>query len=112
MAKGKIYRELINTKRWRKLRASKLSGQPLCERCQQAGYVTAATEVHHRRPVEWVKGLQAQSQRMFDMSNLESLCHQCHVEAHKALGSHNAKTIREKRENRREEIVRKLYGEE
>lgn len=112
MAKGKIYRELINTTRWRKLRASKLSAQPLCERCQEAGYVTAASEVHHRRPVEWVKGWQAQSQRMFDMTNLMSLCHQCHVEIHKELRSHNRLTIKEKQAERRAAAIKKLYGDE
>ena len=112
MSKGEIYRKLINTTRWRKLRGSKLSAQPLCERCQEAGYVTAASEVHHRRPVEWVKGWQAQSQRMFDMTNLMSLCHQCHVEIHKELGSHNRLTAKEKHDKRRADAIKKLYCDE
>lgn len=109
MAKGKIYRALINTTRWRKLRAAKLSAQPLCERCQQMGYVTGATEVHHRRPVEWAKGWQGQSQRMYDITNLMSVCHRCHVEMHKEMGSHDKEYMKIKRAERKQVILRKLY---
>lgn len=109
MAKGKIYRALINTTRWRKLRAAKLSAQPLCERCQHMGYVTGATEVHHRRPVEWAKGWHGQSQRMYDMANLMSVCHRCHVEIHKEMGSHDKEHIKVKRAERKQVILQKLY---
>ena len=48
-----------------------------CQRCKQQGKVTPATEVHHIVPirVDWSKRL--------DASNLECLCHKCHMEAHK-----------------------------
>ena len=52
MAKDKDYKRMIHTSRWLKLRRDKLSDYPLCERCEQMGKVTAATEVHHVHPVE------------------------------------------------------------
>ena len=76
------------------------------------GYVTGATEVHHRRPVEWAKGWQGQSQRMFDIANLMSVCHRCHVEIHKELGSHDREKIKRSQAERKAQIIQKLYGEE
>ena len=52
MAKDKDYVQLIHTERWLRLRRDKLTASPLCERCQQAGLLTPATEVHHVTPVE------------------------------------------------------------
>lgn len=48
-----------------------------CQRCKQQGKVTPATEVHHIVPIraDWSKRL--------DASNLECLCHKCHMRAHK-----------------------------
>lgn len=86
MAKDKDYIRLIHTARWVHLRKEKLNAHPLCERCDELGRVTAATEVHHVVPVE--NGLtKAEKERlMFDYHNLKALCHDCHVKTHIDMG--------------------------
>lgn len=42
---------MLNTTRWRKLRALHLARHPFCADCAAEGVVTPATEVHHIRPV-------------------------------------------------------------
>ncbi len=41
------WRKWYGTSRWRAIRAAQLLKQPLCERCQARGMVTAATVCHH-----------------------------------------------------------------
>ncbi len=86
MAKDKDYKRMIGTMRWVRTRRDKLTDYPLCERCEEEGRVTAATEVHHVIPVE--NGLtKAEKERlMFDYSNLKALCHDCHVKTHTEMG--------------------------
>ncbi|MBR1646195.1 MAG: HNH endonuclease [Selenomonadaceae bacterium] len=55
---------------WRKLRARFLNSHPLCEQCKLEGRYTAATEVHHIKPLSEGGGN--------DERNLMPLCHQCH----------------------------------
>ena len=59
--------------RWRKMRALKLSRDPLCEDCEACGVLTAATQVHH------IVGLRTQPDLAFRMDNLASLCTACHA---------------------------------
>ncbi len=56
-------------RRWRKLRDLKLRTDPICEICNSA----LAQEVHHIEPVARAP------EREFDWSNLQSVCHDCHV---------------------------------
>lgn len=86
MAKDKDYRKLIHTMRWLRLRRAKLTAQPLCERCQQEGRLTAATEVHHATPVEDGLTLREKKALMYDYHNLRALCHDCHVKTHVEMG--------------------------
>lgn len=80
-----IYRKLIVSTEWRKLRASKLKAAPLCERCLSSGIYTQATEVHHRQPIEHAQDERQMEQRAFDPNNLQSLCPTCHRQAHKEI---------------------------
>lgn len=82
MAKDAQYRRWIASTRWLRLRRSVLTAHPLCERCAQEGYVSAATEVHHIRPVEDGVTWSDRQTRMFAPSNLRALCHNCHVRTH------------------------------
>lgn len=68
------------------MRRDKLTASPLCERCQQEGRLTPATEVHHITPVE--RGLtKSEKERLaFDPLNLRALCHHCHVLTHVEMG--------------------------
>lgn len=86
MAKDKEYQQLIHTGRWLKLRRDILTAHPCCQLCQQRGEITAATEVHHVRPVEDAFSRAERAQRMYDPHNLLALCHNCHVQVHVELG--------------------------
>lgn len=86
MSRDKTYIKLIHKARWVKLRAAKLSESPLCERCKAEGIVRPATEVHHVIPVEDAPADWEKERLMYDMANLMSLCHGCHVEIHKMMG--------------------------
>ena len=57
--------------RWRKLRAAKLSRNPLCEECARQGRHTPAKMVDHIVPIRF-------GGRSLDMDNLQSLCWSCH----------------------------------
>lgn len=79
------YRELIDSPRWRALRARKLAAQPLCEECLKRGLYRQAEEVHHLRPI--LSGhSQADRERLaFSPDNLESVCRECHLALHRKL---------------------------
>ena len=55
---------------WRRIRDGYLSEHPMCEKCQQAGKLTAAVEVHHIKPLS-KGGTHAEA-------NLMALCKKCH----------------------------------
>lgn len=57
---------------WRKLRAVKLSNDPLCQHCEKRGYFVEANEVDHITPIADDKTL------ILDYDNLQSLCKSCH----------------------------------
>ena len=56
--------------KWRKLRARFLTAHPLCEQCKAQGRYTAATEVHHIKPLA--------DGGTNDENNLMALCKSCH----------------------------------
>lgn len=86
MQKDKYYRKLIHTAQWVKLRHEKLTACPLCERCKAEGRITAASEVHHIKPVEDALSMREKQDLMFDYHNLRALCHDCHVLTHTEMG--------------------------
>lgn len=89
------YRRLIQSTRWRRLRADVLHRAcGLCEDCKARGVVRAATEVHHIEPVERGVSAAAMERLMFDPRNLVALCHGCHANRHAELMSHNRERSR------------------
>lgn len=110
----RIYSQLLNSTAWRRLRAAALERNPLCERCKAAGYITAATEVHHLRPVDSVKGRDAKAALAYNPGNLQCLCHRCHVEVHTRMGKWAARAKTKPRgraaTNWQTETLKKLYG--
>ncbi len=60
-----------NTKTWKHLRKVKLISDPLCEVCKAEGRLKAASDVDHVRSINTGGHRTA-------MSNLQSLCHECH----------------------------------
>lgn len=86
MAKDKDYKKLIHTSRWLHLRRMVLTAHPLCERCEEQGCITSATEVHHHIPVEHAVTYAEKQRLMYDPNNLRALCHNCHVQVHVEMG--------------------------
>lgn len=108
MSRDADYIQMIHTQRWLTLRKDKLTRQPLCERCQEKGIITAATEVHHRTPVE--TSLTAIEKRllMFDPHNLMSLCHPCHAEIHKEMRSHSREAVKSRERTKLQDFRRRF----
>ena len=73
------YRRLYNTARWSRLRTYQLAHQPLCQICQGAGRVTAATVVDHIAPHKGDRNL------FFDAANLQSLCDETPWRCHSSV---------------------------
>ncbi|MCD8266477.1 MAG: HNH endonuclease [Prevotellaceae bacterium] len=109
MAKDERYRRMIAGSRWRRLRRQKLTACPLCERCAEEGRITAATEVHHVRPVEEALTAEAMAQRMYDPTNLRSLCRACHVRTHVEMGRSGRAATRRINGAKAEEFERKFF---
>lgn len=98
MSRNKDYQRLLNTKRWKELRAWKLQQNPLCEMCQAEGYVRAAVDVHHIRPVESAHSVSEMEQLCYDIKgNTMSLCIPCHVKVHKEMGKNKKENVIERK---------------
>ena len=110
MAKDADYRRLIHTRRWLELRRRVLTERPLCQRCAEEGFVTAATEVHHVLPVEEAVTFREKERLMFDRSNLRALCHACHVRTHTEMGRCGRAMTRRRNEARSESFRRRFFG--
>lgn len=111
MAKDADYRRLIHTQRWLRLRRRVLTEHPLCRRCADEGYVTAATEVHHLLPVEEAATLREKERLMFDPSNLRALCHACHVRTHTEMGRCGKALTRRRNAAQVESFRRRFFGD-
>ena len=64
---------------WHKIRKTKIRRNPLCEICEQHDIDTPATVVHH------IKEITTHPELRLTMSNLMSLCHDCHEALHGRL---------------------------
>ena len=82
------YNRLINSTRWRAIRAQQLAEHPFCELCAKKGvyYQTGATEVHHIIPVDSARTEEEAERLAYGTSNLMSLCQPCHTKLHRELG--------------------------
>lgn len=110
MSRDKDYRKMISSSQWLKLRRVILTEHPLCERCQADGLIAAATEVHHRRPVE--SGINREEMRrlMFNPDNLAALCHRCHVVVHIEMGRSGKVATRQRNNDKVAAIINKFFG--
>lgn len=97
--------------RWLRLRKDVLDDHPLCQRCEAEGYVTAATEVHHVRPVEEGATLREKERLMFDRFNLRALCHACHVRTHTEMGRCGKAMTKRRVRAEVEDFRRRFLGE-
>jgi len=111
MSRDADYNRLIHTVRWLRLRRDVLTEHPLCQRCEEEGRVTAASEVHHVRPVEEGVGLADKRQRMYDRGNLRALCHDCHVRTHVEMGRCGKEAARKRRAEQKKIVIKLLFNE-
>ncbi len=112
MAKDKDYQQLIHTGRWLRLRREVLTAHPICQRCEGEGRITAATEVHHVRPVEEAITYSDKRQRMYDPHNVQALCHDCHVKTHTELGRSGRDATRKRNEKQVAATIKKFFGDD
>lgn len=111
MAKDKDYIKLIHTPRWLRLRRAVLTSHPLCERCGDQGYITPATEVHHRRPVEYGVTYAEKCRLMYDVNNLRALCHDCHVKEHTGMGRSGKAATKRRNAEQVARVVKKFFDD-
>lgn len=110
--KNPQYRRLINSHRWVKLRVKKVSASPLCERCLEKGLTTPMNEVHHIVPIESAPDIETMRLLAYDIKNLQSLCRECHKEAHRELKSNSVKEIQRRNKKRTKNFVEKFLIKE
>lgn len=110
--KSEKYRQLINSQRWVKLRAKKASASPLCEACLEKGLTTPMEEVHHKVPIESAPDFETMKLLAFDIKNLQSLCRECHKEAHRELKSNSVEEIQRRNKKKTKNFVEKFLREE
>ena len=111
MSRNPIYIKLINSSRWKQLRADKLKANPVCEGCEPNNKSTLATEVHHVIPVESVASSAEMERLMFSWMNLESVCHPCHVEIHRQAFSHSKEAIQANNKRNTQRFLDKFLRE-
>lgn len=69
------------TKEWKTLRRYKLSLNPLCEHCKKEDIIKYAIDVDH------IIDIQDDPSKRLDITNLQSLCKECHGK--KTYGDHD-----------------------
>ena len=82
-----------------------MQSNPLCEICAAAGIITPGTEIHHITPVDTGANDMERARLAYDMSNLQTLCHACHVQAHVELQSKTAKQTQARNKAKRSGFV-------
>lgn len=78
----KIRIKFYNSTKWQKLRNTKLSDQPLCEKCLENNRITLANQVHHIVSFMSATNDDDRSILFFDYDNLMSICESCHGDIH------------------------------
>lgn len=111
MAKDREYQRLIHTGKWLRLRRDVLTAHPLCQRCEEEGQLTPATEVHHIMPVEEAFTKAERTQRMYDAHNLRALCHACHVRTHTEMGRSGKEATKKRNDEAVKQIIVKFFND-
>lgn len=112
MFRSPKYRQLINNHKWVKLRAKKAAASPLCEVCLEKGKTTIMEEVHHIVPIESAPDFEAMKLLAYSIKNLQSLCKECHKEAHRELKSNSVEEIQRRNKKRTNNFVEKFLMKE
>ena len=88
------YKKLINCQKWVNLRAEKLRNNPLCEHCFAKNIVNPGTEIHHLQPIDTGANFETMKQLAYNYTNIVTLCHKCHIQAHIDLKSKTKETTK------------------
>lgn len=74
--------KIYNSPVWKRLRAIKMTNNPLCEDCLESNIIIPALEIHHIIP--FMSGIthSARLKLAYDYNNLKSLCAGCHDKKH------------------------------
>ena len=75
------------SKEWRILRRFMLSKEPLCDHCLNKDRITPASEVHHKRDIQYAPQLR------LDVNNLTTLCKECHSKITASESSNSIKDM-------------------
>ncbi len=95
---------IYNSREWKALRIQKLRANPLCERCEQEGFIRSAHCVHHIVPIETAKTMDEMRRLALDcgLNGLMSLCDECHHKIHEEMRSFDPASVKEREEARHE----------
>lgn len=97
MKKYDYYHKLLNTTRWREMRARRLAADKyLCQQCRARGKLTPANQVHHVIPIETAHTRADMQALCYDFNNTISLCERCHTQVHgerRAKGTQKSEEI-------------------
>lgn len=113
MSRDPRYQKLLNSKRWKELRAWKLrQTEGYCEICYREGWRgidALAVDIHHIVPVESVidQGEAAMARVCYDPNNLMALCVRHHTEIHQAMGKDTKENIQERKDKKRIAFLRR-----
>ena len=118
MSRDPRYQRLLNSKRWREVKAYvDARAEGLCERCRRegiaagipGGYLTPGKDHHHIIPVESANpDIPGEMERLcYDVNNIELLCVPCHIKTHEELRSHYAETVKERKELKRQGFLQR-----
>lgn len=106
----RAYIKLIGSHRWKRMRRKKISDNPLCEICDSMGVVKPASEVHHIVPIE--SDPARMEELCFDENNLQSLCHDCHVQVHIDMRSKSKEVTKQRNKDKTDNFVNKLLRDD
>ena len=88
-----------------------MQNNPLCEICSAAGIITPGTEIHHITPIDTGANDTERTRLAYNTGNLQTLCHACHVQAHKDLQSKSAKETQARNKAKRHGFVEMFLSE-
>ena len=83
--RNKEYFDLLNSRRWRSLRAAYLICHPLCQDCIEEGRTRLADEVHHVKEIMSGDSIEEMTALAYDPNNLRALCKYHHHLIHNKL---------------------------
>ena len=106
MSRDPRYQKLLNSKRWKMLRAEVFQrSNGLCELCLKEGILTPGVDVHHIRPVEQAKTVQEMERLAYNPANCQLLCIACHIKVHQDMRTHTKEKVKENKERARRRFL-------